>query len=105
METAFRVGDWEVHPPTNEIRRGEEIRHLEPKVMDVLCYLARHTGEVLTKERLIQAVWPGTFVTDEVLTNAVSQLRKAFEDDPRRPPIHPNHPASWVSTCRLSPAV
>lgn len=75
METDFRVGDWEVDAQTNEIRRREEIRHLEPKVMDVLWYLPRHAGEVLTKERLIQAVWPETFVGDEVLTSAPRKLR------------------------------
>lgn len=54
---------------------------LEPKVMDVLVYLARHDGEVLPKKRIIQAVWPDAFVTDDVLTHAVSNLRKAFGED------------------------
>jgi Tol biopolymer transport system component/DNA-binding winged helix-turn-helix (wHTH) protein len=85
MTGSFRVGDWQVEPQLNLLKRGERAVHLEPKVMDVLCYFAEHGGEVRTKERLIQAIWPGTFVTDEVLTNAVSQLRKAFEDDPGDP--------------------
>ena len=87
MEPAghFQVGDWEVHPALNEVQNGGEVRHLELKVMDVLCYLARHSGEVLTKERLIQAIWPDTFVTDDALKYAIVSLRKALEDDARDP--------------------
>ena len=72
-----------MRPLLNEIQNGDEVRRLEPKVMDVLCFLARHAGEVLNKERILNAVWPDTFVTDEVLTNAISQLRKAFNGNPR----------------------
>jgi DNA-binding winged helix-turn-helix (wHTH) protein len=85
MKDAFQVGEWEVHPQTNEILRGEEIRRLEPKVMDVLCYLADHSGKVLTKERLIQAVWPDTFVTDDALKYAIVSLRRTLEDDASTP--------------------
>jgi Tol biopolymer transport system component len=53
--------------------------------MQVLVYLAEHAGEVVTKEELIRAVWPDAFVTDDVLKRCVSQLRKAFDDDPREP--------------------
>jgi DNA-binding winged helix-turn-helix (wHTH) protein len=53
--------------------------------MEVLVYLAQHPDEVLPKERIIRAVWPDTFVTDEVLTNAISELRKAFGDDAKNP--------------------
>jgi TolB-like protein len=51
--------------------------------MDVLVYLSRHQNKVLSKERLIQAIWPDTSVTDEVLTNAISELRKAFGENAR----------------------
>ena len=51
--------------------------------MDLLVYLAEHPDEVIPKERLIQAVWPDAFVTDEVLTNNIWKLRQAFGDDPK----------------------
>src|SRR6185369_12011764 len=59
--------------------------HLEPKVMRVLVYLADHADQVISKERLIQAIWPDTFVTDDVLTHAISELRRVFGDDVRAP--------------------
>jgi serine/threonine-protein kinase len=55
--------------------------------MDVLVYLADHSGEVLSKELIIGSIWPETFVTDEVLTNAISELRKAFADDAKNPRV------------------
>ena len=49
--------------------------------MQVLVLLAEHAGQVIAKERLIHTVWPDTFVTDDVLTRAISELRRVFGDD------------------------
>jgi Tol biopolymer transport system component/DNA-binding winged helix-turn-helix (wHTH) protein len=85
VDGAFRVGDWQVEPQLNLIADGNRTTHLEPKVMRVLVYLADHADQVISKERLIHAVWPDTFVTDDVLTHAVSELRRVFGDDVRAP--------------------
>jgi DNA-binding winged helix-turn-helix (wHTH) protein/TolB-like protein len=85
MEGDFRVGEWLVQPKVGTISKGDHEVSLEPKVMEVLVYLARHTDDVLSKERIIRAVWGDTFVTDEVLTNAISELRRAFGDDAKDP--------------------
>ena len=37
----FTIGDWAIEPSAGLIRRGDESRHLEPKVMDLLVYLAQ----------------------------------------------------------------
>jgi Tol biopolymer transport system component/DNA-binding winged helix-turn-helix (wHTH) protein len=82
---AFYVGDWRVDPSLRTLNgvRGE--LHLEPKHMQVLELLAEHAGQVVSKERLIQTVWAGTFVGDEVLSTAISELRRVFHDDPEAP--------------------
>lgn len=49
--------------------------------MQVLVCLAEHTGEVVSKEKLLQSVWPDTFVSDDVLKRSVSELRHVFGDD------------------------
>jgi adenylate cyclase len=85
VDGAFRVRDWRVEPQLNTIADGTRTLHLEPKVMRVLVYLAEHGEEVVAKERVIHAVWPDTFVTDDVLTDAISELRRAFGDDAREP--------------------
>ncbi len=85
VEGDFQVGYWLVQPKLNCISGNGKTSHLEPKAMQVLAYLAEHTGDVMPKERIIQAVWADTFVTDDVLTRAVSELRHVFEDNPHEP--------------------
>ncbi|MDA2927349.1 protein kinase [Acidobacteria bacterium AH-259-G07] len=86
-EGDFRVGEWLIQPQLNRIVGSEKETHLEPKVMDVLVYLAKHAGEVIPKERIIQGVWTDTFVTDDALKYAIVALRKAFEDDAKDPRV------------------
>src|SRR5262245_49387464 len=64
-------------------RGGAEIQ-LRPKPFDVLAYLAQHAGHLVTKEELIQAVWPGVFVTDDSLVQCIGEIRKALDDTGRR---------------------
>jgi eukaryotic-like serine/threonine-protein kinase len=83
----FKVGSRVVQPSLNSIVYNGTSKHLEPKMMEVLVCLAEKQGEVISKEQLIRAVWPNTFVTDDVLTRCISELRKAFQDDPKEPQI------------------
>ena len=53
--------------------------------MQVLVCLAGRPGEVIAKDELISTVWPETFVSEDVLTRSISQLRKVFGDDVREP--------------------
>jgi serine/threonine protein kinase/DNA-binding winged helix-turn-helix (wHTH) protein len=52
---------------------------LELKPLEVLLQLLRHSGEVVSKERLLEEVWPGLAVVDGSLATAVSKLRKVLE--------------------------
>ena len=85
VDTPFRLGDWSVRPRENRIERNGESRTLEPKVMEVLAFLASRPGEVRLREEILDAVWPETFVAEEVLNNAIWELRRALGDDARRP--------------------
>jgi len=87
MNGEFRIGPWLVQPSLNLISQNSTTVHLEPKVMGVLVCLAQSAGEPVPREELIQAVWPGTFVTDDALKRCVSELRRVFEDDAREPHI------------------
>lgn len=83
MQGDFRIGEWLVQPQINQIGGNGKTTRVEPKAMQVLVHLAEHSDEVVPKEKLIRAVWADTFVTDDVLTRCISELRKAFDDDPR----------------------
>jgi DNA-binding winged helix-turn-helix (wHTH) protein/TolB-like protein/tetratricopeptide (TPR) repeat protein len=58
---------------------------LTPKAFDTLLYLLQRPGEVVEKDSLLAAVWPGVVVEDNNLSQAVSALRKALGDDPETP--------------------
>ncbi len=81
----FRVGSWLVQPSLNRISHREGMKHLEPKVMQVLLCLAERPACVIPKDELLSRVWPDTFVSDDVLLRCISELRKALEDDVRDP--------------------
>lgn len=85
MTGRFKVGEWTVVPELNSLEGNGRTAHLEPKVMQVLVTLADHPGQVVSKEQIFHRVWPDTFVSDEVLTRSVSELRKVFEDNPQDP--------------------
>jgi Tol biopolymer transport system component/DNA-binding winged helix-turn-helix (wHTH) protein len=81
----FRIADWEVEPEINCLRTAGRAVHIEPKIMQVLVQLASHSNEVLSKDHLMHAVWPDTFVSEDVLTRCISELRRVFADDARAP--------------------
>ena len=56
---------------------------LRAQSSQVLAYLARHAGEVVNREVLIDAVWGDTFVTDDSLIQCISEIRKAIGDTDR----------------------
>lgn len=87
MSADFRVGPWLVQPSLNTITCNGTFVRLEPKVMEVLVCLAQHAGETLSKEKLLQAVWPDTFVSEDALKHSISDLRRVFEDDAREPRV------------------
>jgi DNA-binding winged helix-turn-helix (wHTH) protein len=81
----FMSGEWAVAPSRNLLVRGEEEVHVEPRVMDVLVYLAERAGQVVSKDDLMARLWQDRCVTDDVLTVTIYALRKALGDDARRP--------------------
>lgn len=87
MSDDFRVGAWLVQPSLNTICHNGAVVRLEPKLMEVLVCLARHPGEAVTKEKLLEEVWQDTFVTEDVLKHSISALRRTFEDDARDPHV------------------
>jgi len=81
----FQVGDWLVEPDAGRLTNDGRSSRLEPKVMDLLIYMAQRPGQVLPREELEQAIWTGTVVGYDALTSAIIKLRKAFGDDSHKP--------------------
>jgi Tol biopolymer transport system component/DNA-binding winged helix-turn-helix (wHTH) protein len=85
VNTSFRVGEFLIEPQLNNISSDGKSVHVEPKIMQVLTCLSNSAGDVVAKEQLIKIVWADTFVGDDVLTRAISELRKVFGDDSKEP--------------------
>lgn len=82
---ALAIGEWRVDPAANELTRAGTAVRVEPKVMQVLLQLAECAGGVVSRDQLLDAVWPGVVVGDEALTQTIIKLRRALGDDPRAP--------------------
>jgi DNA-binding winged helix-turn-helix (wHTH) protein len=76
--------DFRLDPVNARLWRGAEPLALPPKVFDVLHYLVTHPDRLVTKDELLDTIWPNTAVTDAVVRVAIGTLRKAL-DDTRQP--------------------
>jgi eukaryotic-like serine/threonine-protein kinase len=77
----WRFADYEFDELSRELRVKGRPVELESKPLDILLQLLLHAGEVVTKEELLEAVWPNVTVVDGSLATAVSKLRKAMSDE------------------------
>jgi DNA-binding winged helix-turn-helix (wHTH) protein/predicted ATPase len=72
--------------PTNEcLWRGRKEIRLHPKAFRLLRYLMEHPGQMITKESLLEAIWPGVHVTEAILSVYIAEIRKALGEDPKKP--------------------
>jgi DNA-binding winged helix-turn-helix (wHTH) protein/TolB-like protein len=81
LQAGFLIGDCLIEPLKNRIVRGDTEVHVEPRVMDVLVCLAGHAGDVVSRDTLNQRVWTNLVVTDQAVTNCISELRQHLGDD------------------------
>ncbi len=77
----WRFADYEFDELRRELRVRGKAADLESKPLDILLQLLLHAGEVVTKEELLETVWPDVMVVDGSLATAVSKLRKAMGDE------------------------
>ncbi|MEX0495677.1 lysine decarboxylation/transport transcriptional activator CadC [Raoultella terrigena] len=80
QQPVVRVGEWLVTPSVNQISRKGRLLTLEPRLIDLLVFFARHPGEVLSRDELIDNVWTRNVVTSHVVTQSISELRKSLKD-------------------------
>ena len=77
----WRFSDYEFDELRRELRTKGKPVELESKPLEILLQLLLHAGEVVTKEELLESVWPDVMVVDGSLATAVSKLRKAMGDE------------------------
>ncbi|MFO7691501.1 MAG: winged helix-turn-helix domain-containing protein [Vicinamibacterales bacterium] len=82
---AYRFGEYTLEPGEHRLLRASDEVTLRPKAFETLLFLVSRHGHTVTKNELLDAVWPGTFVSDAVLTHCVAEVRKALQDDAQDP--------------------
>ena len=83
----FRLGGWCVQPALCRLSRDGRTVQVRPKVMDLLVFLSRAPGVVISKEALLNEVWRTEAVSESALTRTVTELRQALGDNAERPHI------------------
>ena len=86
LPEVYRFGDVEVDFLRHEVRRAGRPVELTPTEFKLLAAFVRHPGRVLTRDQLLDEVWGhGVFVTERVVDNQVTNLRKKIEPVPSDP--------------------
>ncbi len=77
---ALLFGPFRLDLAGKQLWRGEDPIALPPRALDLLIYLAEHSGQVLTREHLLDALWPDVYVEDHSLSVQIREIRKALAD-------------------------
>ena len=82
------VGGLRIDEDRREVRKGDQLIELPPRLFDLLIYFARHPGMVLTRGRLLEHVWGYDYAGDTRTVDVhVRWLREKIEDDPANPQL------------------
>ncbi len=81
----FRFGPFRADRVAYRVTRDDRPLDLTPKLLDLLFYLVERPAALVTKEQLLDGVWPDANVTDNALAQAVSELREALGDSAASP--------------------
>ena len=102
----FMLGRWTVDPMSREVTDGSAATRLSPKALGVLMALDKASGQVVSRGELLDDVWAGVTVGEEVLTHAIAELRRAFDESARDPKVVETvHRAGYRLRVRSEPVV
>ena len=76
----YEFGEFRLDPQSRVLTRGGTTVSLTPKAFDVLLLLIQKAGKVVTKDELMKAVWPNSFVEESNLTQTIFMVRKALDE-------------------------
>jgi eukaryotic-like serine/threonine-protein kinase len=81
----YYFGPFRLDLAGRKLWRGDETVHLTGRVFETLAVLVRHADQVVTKEELVKAIWPDSFVTDDSLTQCIWSVRRVLGDEASQP--------------------
>lgn len=81
----IRFGSFQIDPRTWLLTRDSAPVDLSPRLVEILGFIASRGGEIVTKEELLEKFWPDVNVTENTLTRAIADIRKAIGEDATSP--------------------
>lgn len=79
----YVFAEYELDTRVYELRHAGQVCRLEPQVFNVLRYLIEHRDRVVTKEELLEQLWPNHYISEVTLNHRVMTARKAIGDSGR----------------------
>ena len=92
-------GPFLLDPVERLLLKDGRVVPLTPKAFDLLALLVASAGHLLSKDELIEKLWPGTFVEEANLAYNVSTIRKALGRGGRNGSLHRNRAETWIPIC------
>jgi DNA-binding winged helix-turn-helix (wHTH) protein len=99
----YRFGDFELDPSRRTFLRNGTPVLVSPKAFEVLTFLVTNPGRVVTKNELLKAVWPDSFVEESNLAQHISWLRKALADRSKYIVTVPGRGYQFTATVQTEP--
>jgi len=88
-DTLLYAGDLVINLKRGQVRRGSQVINLAPTEFRLLVYLAENTGQALTRDQILEAVWGhgADLEDDKTVNTTIRRLRSKIEIDPSRPTL------------------
>ena len=81
----IRFGPFQIDPRTWELAKDGMPVDLSPRLVEILAFIVSKAGQIVTKDELLDKFWPGVNVTENTLTRAIADIRKAIGDGSAEP--------------------
>ena len=81
----IRLDDLIINKHLSSVTVNGEERSVEPKLFELLILFCQHHEKIVTRQQILDAIWPNSIVTDNAVNKLVASLRKLLNDDPRSP--------------------
>ena len=77
---AYRFGDFELATERYELKRNGVVQHVEPLVFDLILFLSRHPGRVVSRDEIVDGVWQGRLVSEATIDGCIKSARRILGD-------------------------
>jgi TolB-like protein/DNA-binding winged helix-turn-helix (wHTH) protein len=76
----YQFGDFELATERYELRRNGMVLHIEPLVFDLILFLSRHAGRVVSRDEIVEGVWRGRLVSEATIDGCIKLARRVLGD-------------------------